>query len=565
MTARRDQWLALAVACAGVAIVALDTTILNVSIPTIIRDFHTSLPSLQWVITGYSLTFAALLIIGGRLGDMFGLRRIFIVGASLFGLGSLIAGLSQNVAQLVLGEAVIEGIGASLMLPCTLATITTTFEGDDRVKAFGLWGAVSGASAALGPVVGGLLTSNASWRWSFGLNVIVVPFAIVGAMRFMEPPVPRAAAGGRSFSGSSPSMVSAKTRHPLDLRGAAMIGTGMFLLVFALSEGATYGWLVPVRNLSIGHVLLWPTSMPLSVAAAAAAISVGTLACFVVHEMSMENRAAGPLVEFSQFMRPAFRVGLGMMLAISIGQLAVSFILPILLQDGRHLSPQINGLWQLPSGVSVIIGSQLGSRLAIRLGPVAVVRLGLAGGSIGFVYIAWVLNDELSFLQLLPGLILCGLGLACCLTQLTNVILAEVDREKSGAASGISNTSKQIGQAIGIALISALLTSRFAAAATSAIHADDGLSVQAQSEALQAVRTVGVASGVPPDVTSREATRLGRLYVDALVSGSRAALLFGGAVLIIGLLISARLPTVRPTPDRSRRRRSAQLRADHLA
>src|SRR3954449_2307377 len=181
------QWVVLAVTIVAAFIVVLDNTVLNVAIPTILRDLHTRLPSLQWVITGYALTFATLLIIGGRLGDIYGHRRIFMIGTALFGLGSLIAALSQNVGQLILGEAIIEGIGASLMLPATLAILSSTFQGRERASAFAAWGSTAGVGAALGPVVGGFLTTNYSWRWSFGINVIIAPLALVGAWMFMKP------------------------------------------------------------------------------------------------------------------------------------------------------------------------------------------------------------------------------------------------------------------------------------------------------------------------------------------------------------------------------------------
>ncbi len=230
------RWISLAVVTMAVVIVALDTTVLNVAIPTILREFDTTLPTLQWVITGYALTFASLLIIGGRLGDIFGHRRMFIIGAAMFGCGSLIAGLSQNVGMLVVGEAIIEGMGASLMMPATLAILSTSFVGRERATAFGIWGAVGGASGALGPVVGGILTSNFSWRWAFGINVIVTPLAIVGALLFMQKGVRK------------------KEREPLDIQGALLIASGMFLLVFGLSEGATYGWWEPTRDFVIGGV-----------------------------------------------------------------------------------------------------------------------------------------------------------------------------------------------------------------------------------------------------------------------------------------------------------------------
>ena len=159
----------------SVAIPVLDNTILNLAVPTILREFHTQLSSLQWVITGYSLTFATLLIIGGRLGDIFGHRRMFVLGATIFGVGSLLASISTSVPTLFVGEALIEGIGASMMIPATLSILSTTFTGAERPKAFAAWGAVAGASVAFGPILGGFLTTDYSWRWGFRINVIVAP------------------------------------------------------------------------------------------------------------------------------------------------------------------------------------------------------------------------------------------------------------------------------------------------------------------------------------------------------------------------------------------------------
>ncbi len=181
------RWFTLAVVVGAVLIVALDTTVLNVAIPTILRDLDTTLPSLQWVIAGYSLTFASLLIIGGRLADLYGARRIFIIGAALFGAGSLLASVAQSVPQLIVGEAIIEGIGASLMMPATLGILSTTFHGRERATAFAAWGATAGAAVAFGPLLGGFLTTDYSWRWAFRINVVVVPLAILGAMVFMRP------------------------------------------------------------------------------------------------------------------------------------------------------------------------------------------------------------------------------------------------------------------------------------------------------------------------------------------------------------------------------------------
>src|SRR6478736_5393516 len=241
------RWITLAVVVVAALIVVLDNSVLTVAIPTILRDFHTTLPAVEWVITGYALTFASLLIIGGRLADVFGQRRIFIIGASLFCAGSLLAALSWNIPSLIVGEAIIEGIGASLMLPTTLSIISTTFQGRERATAFGAWGATVGVGVALGPVLGGFLTTNYSWRWAFRINVIVAPLAILGAMLFMRKPA------------------RTERRPRVDVPGALLIGSGTFCVVFALSEAGIYGWLRPLQDFTIGSLDVWPVSRPFSI------------------------------------------------------------------------------------------------------------------------------------------------------------------------------------------------------------------------------------------------------------------------------------------------------------
>jgi MFS family permease len=251
--------LALAAMAAAVAIVTLDTTILNVAIPTIRRDLHTDLASLQWVITGYSLTLGSLLIIGGRIGDLVGVRRTFVAGAVLFAVGSFLASVATSTPMLVLGEAIIEGIGAALRFPASLAMLSTTFRGPARARAFAVWGGVAGAAAALGPVIGGWLTSDYSWRWGFRINVVVAPLAALAAIAALPADIPR------------------DRRRALDLPGAVLAALGLFLVVFALTEGPERGWLANRGGLGIGGLTLWSSSWtvsPVAVALAAAAIAV---------------------------------------------------------------------------------------------------------------------------------------------------------------------------------------------------------------------------------------------------------------------------------------------------
>lgn len=275
-TTERRRWFALATVTAAVVVVALDTTILNVAIPTIRGDLHTDLAAMQWVISGYSLTLGSLLIVGGRLGDLYGTRRTFIAGALIFAAGSFLASAATTVWMLVLGEAVIEGVGAALLMPASLATVSLLFADRDRAKAFAVWGGAAGASAALGPVLGGWLTTDYSWRWGFRINLVVAPLAALAALAVL------------------PGVARRDRRPPLDASGAVTAAIGLFLLVFAITEGATYGWLTAQYSFTVAGVTLWPASAPVSPVPFAFAAAAIALAAFAAIEHRKQHAGGSP-------------------------------------------------------------------------------------------------------------------------------------------------------------------------------------------------------------------------------------------------------------------------------
>jgi EmrB/QacA subfamily drug resistance transporter len=433
------RWFAASVAIVSVAIPVLDNTILNLAVPTILREFHTELSSLQWVITGYSLTFATLLIIGGRLGDIFGHRRMFLLGATIFGVGSFLASISHSVPQLFVGEALIEGIGASMMIPATLSILSNTFQGAERPKAFAAWGAVAGTAVAFGPIVGGFLTTNYSWRWAFRINVIVAPLIVIGGLVFMRPDVRSA------------------RRPRIDVRGAALIALGSFSLIFALSEGTSYGWWTPTRDLVIGGWNAWPMSRAISIIPLAFLLAFAAFATFVVIEMAMERLRQDPLFEFTQLRHRGFRYGLLTTMVLAIGQFGLLFVLPVLLQNGEHLTAERTGAWMLPQGILIALAAPLAGRLTRRVSVTSIVRSGLALQALGLLMVALVVAPAVTFLQLLPGMIVFGLGVGLASSQLTNVILSDIDPEKAGVAGGTNTTVRQVGLALGIAIFASFI------------------------------------------------------------------------------------------------------------
>jgi EmrB/QacA subfamily drug resistance transporter len=522
------RWITLAIVVMAAFIVALDNSVLNVAIPTILRDLDTDLLSLQWVLTGYSLTFATFLIIGGRLADIFGARRMFIVGAALFGAGSLIASIANTVPLLVFGEALIEGLGASLMLPSTISIISITFQGPVRATAFAAWASSFGAAVAFGPIIGGYLTTYYSWRWSFRINVIVAPVAIVGALLFMAPS-PRG-----------------ERRQRVDVPGALLVATGMFLFVFGLSEGATYGWFTPLRDFTVGPWTVWSVDAPVALVPIAFLLAFILLSAFVAVERAKERADRDPLFEFSQLRHLGFRYGLLTTTILSMGQLGLIYVMSVFLQDGRHLSAVDNGLWLLPIGVTIVFGSQLGGRLVRVVGATTVVRIGLTLEVLGLFIVALVISPDVTFVSLLPGFVLFGGGIGFAVAQLTNVVLSDVPADRAGSASGANSTVRQMGAALGIAVVGTLLTTLTIRHAVDAINGAGGLPPDVKANVIAGVRAGGVSFD-STSVGSPGAAATVRHALDAAVTaGARPALFFAAGVVAIGTMVSFLIPNVGP-------------------
>ena len=522
------RWFAAAVVIVSVAIPVLDNTILNVAIPTILREFHTDLPSLQWVITGYSLTFATLLIIGGRLGDMYGHRRTFMVGAAIFGVGSLLASVSHSVPTLVLGEAIIEGIGASLMIPATLSILSTTFVGAERAVAFAAWGTVAGASVAFGPLVGGFLTTQYSWRWALRINVIAAPLFVIGALLFMRKDEPRA------------------HRPRIDIPGAAMIATGSFMLVFGLSEAASFGLWRPLQDFSIAGRTIWPATRPVSVAPVAIAISALVLTAFYFYERAKERAQLDPLFEFGQLEHPSFRYGLQTTMVLAMGQFGFLLVIPVLLQDGQHFTALRTGVYMVPMGVLIALGAPLGARFTRVIGTVRVVRVGLVLEAVGLAVVALMISNDTTLLALLPGSVLFGIGVGFASSQLTNVILSEVEPDKAGVASGTNTTVRQVGAALGIAVIGSLLNAQAIRHALSAVHELAHVPPTLRDSTIAGIRAKGVNFAPAGGATHEQVAALGHALRASVVDGARPALLFAAAVVGIGALLSLLIPAHGP-------------------
>jgi MFS family permease len=320
----------------------------------------------------------------------------------------------------------------------------------------------------------------------------------------------------------------------------------MFLLVFALSEGATYGWFRPVKDFSVGGVRLWPNTLPVSLIPLIFGVAAVILFGFYRLERRKEREDRGPLFAFGQLRILTFRYGLLTTMMLAMGQLGLLFVLPVFLQEGRHLSAETNGFWVLPTGLFIVVGAQLGGRLTRRVGTTAVARGGLVLETIGLVVVALVVSPHLSFLTLLPGFALYGFGIGFASSQLTNVVLSAIEPEEAGAASGANTTVRQIGSALGVAVIGSIVTSETIRRAVTAVHATAELPRAVQEQAAARLRALGPNFAPPHLATTHQAAILERIVADAVASATRPSLLFAAAVVGTGAVLSLLIPRIGP-------------------
>jgi EmrB/QacA subfamily drug resistance transporter len=506
------RWIALVVLSSALFIIVLDSTILNVAVPTIVRDFHTNISSLQWVISGYSLVFASLLISFGRLGDIIGRRRMFFAGAGMFAVGSLIASLSQSVVQLFIGESLLEGIGAAAMLPATLSIISATFTGRERGSAFAVWGAVAGGAGALGPFLGGILTTNYSWRWAFRINVVVAPLAIIAGLKYVRDSRDERAKG-------------------IDPVGVLVVTLGLLGLVFGIIEASRYGWWSPIT----GTKILGLSPVPWSLLVAALMLTI-----FVVLERRRAAAEHAVVFDFRDLVHRGFRYGLINTGVLAMGEFGAFFVIPIFLQAGLHFSAIKTGTWLLPAGVAVFAGARIGGLLSARYGPKYVITAGLGLEALGIGLYAIAFSTNTSLLQLLPGLIAHGVGIGFATSQLTNVVLSDIPQEKAGSASGAAGMVRQVGTALGIALIGAIFASQSASKIRSGLNSVGGLTQAVRDATVESATNFGgsAASGSDP--------RIGRVVSSAIVDGARSAVLLACGIVVIGALLSTLVPNIPP-------------------
>ncbi|WP_223291043.1 MFS transporter [Streptomyces avicenniae] len=520
----RQQWLGLVAISLGVALIVVDITIVNVILAPIIDDLEVGSAEAQWVQESYAIVFAALLLVTGRLSDLHGARRVFLVGLVVFGVTSLLAAAAPGGGTLILARA-LQGIGGAMILPTSLALLNMTFTGAARGKAFAIWGSTIGAAAAVGPLLGGWL-ADFSWRWAFGVNIPLVALIMTGVLLYLP--------------------ASPRTRGRVDFVGALLSALGLGLFAFALIEGRTHGWLLTTAPLDIGGLSWSGGPSPVLVSFAAAALA---LLAFWRRQASLSRGGEEPLMDVGLFAIPSFRNGNVVTLTVGLGEFGIIAVLPLWLQFTLGYSAFEAGLALVALAAGSFVASGASFSMTATVPPLAQVRIGLVLEAVGLLVLALTATTDSAWWIIALALFVYGVGVGFATAQVTNIVLADVPAERAGQGAGIQSAARELGSALGIAL----LTTLFFSTLTSGLRdrlTDSGMPADAADQ-LSSTVTESAGSVIPslPDATA-DAAR------EAMTGGLALSGYVCAALLALALLATLFVTPRTPAPDKAEANRT---------
>lgn len=534
------KWSVLIVLGCAQFVLVLDGTVMNVSISTVVADLDTTVTAMQAAITFYTLTMAALMLLGAKLGDVWGRRRAFVVGSMIYATGSLITSLSPSFAFLFLGWSIVEGLGAVLVIPAVAALVADNYTGTDRVKAYATIGALSGAAVAAGPLIGGFLTTYASWRYVFAGEVVIM-IIVLSFSRLVTDSTPR-------------------EHVHIDLWSVLLSASGLVLAVFGMLQSKTWGWVRPAASPDIAGREITPLGISLT----SWLILAGTflLYAFVRRQGTLVRSGRPPLVHMEMFSIRALRSGLtvlGAQYAITAG---LFFMVPVYLQMTLGLDALATGTKIFPLSVSLILFSVVGTRLSARWSPRRIVRWGQSILVVSSLVLLGSVSIDLKNGFFAAGMFCAGAGLGLLASQLGNVNMSAVTEKQTSEVGGLQGVFQNLGSSLGTAVIGSVLIASLTTSFTGAVAASD-LPASAQSlvsastqdgvpivEA-SSVDTIAAQAGL----TTAQGQTLTTLYTDSQVTSLRLALFALTVIGLLSLLFSRRIPGDAP-PRRTTARRS---------
>lgn len=512
----RLRWVGLVFISIAVSLIIVDSTIVNVAIPAIVDDLGITSTEVQWVQESYTLVFAALLLVFGSLADRFGRRRMLLIGVVVFAGSSVLASLASDGGALILARLA-QGVGGAMILPTTLSIINATFRGRERGIAFAVWGSTIGGMAAVGPLLGGWLTTAFSWRWAFGINIPLGVLIIIGV-----------------------ALTVAETRSDraerIDGVGALLSVVTMGSLVFGLIEGRTYGWWGVEQRPEIGD---WTWPFDISPIPFAFALALVGLVAFIAWGVHRERAGRSTLLALRLFSITSFRNGNIAAAVVSLGEFGIILALPLWLQFVLGFDALQTGLLLLSLAGGSFLASGIAGATSGRIAPVWIVRIGLLAEIVGVAGVGLAIGPDASWVPLIPLLFVYGVGVGLATAQLTGVVLADVPVADSGAASGTQSTSRQLGAALGVAILGTVLFTSTAGILAASLD-DQGVPAAQRDQVVSSVvDSAGAAiSGLAANPETADAADAAR---EAFSDGTRYAAWTAAGFLALGLLATVSL------------------------
>ncbi|MET4581533.1 MFS family permease [Conyzicola nivalis] len=522
------KWLVVMVLGAAQFVMVLDGTVMNVSISTVVDDLDTTVAAMQAAITFYTLTMASVMLLGAKLGDILGRRRAFVIGSCVYALGSLITALSPNVVVLFLGWSVIEGLGAVLVIPAIAALAADNYSGRDRITAFAVIGAVSGAAVAAGPLIGGVVTTYASWRYVFVAEVVIMAAVVVFARRIAD--------------------ATPRQQIRIDLLSVLLSAAGLILVVFGMLQSKTWGWVAPLASPVIGGVEI----APLGISLTAWFVLVGAvlLYAFSRRQAWLVREGRPPLVHVDLFSITQLRSGLGVLGAQYAVTAGLFFMVPVYLQMTLGYNALETGIRIFPLSISLILFSVFGTRLSRAWSPRRVVRTGQVILVSSSVLLLTSVTPELRSGIFAVGMFLAGAALGLLASQIGNVTMSAVTEKETSEVGGLQGVFQNLGSSLGTALIGSILVGSLATSFAGGV-ADSSLPEEARalvSEATERgvaivptadVEEIAEAAGLSP----ADADALSEIYRESQLASLRVAFFGLVAISVFSLALSRGIPT----------------------
>ncbi|QIG40090.1 MFS transporter [Microbacterium sp. 4R-513] len=522
------RWFVIIILAVSQFVMVLDSTVMNVSISQVASDLDTTITGMQAAITFYTLTMAAFMLTGGKLGDKWGRSRAFKIGSVIYGLGSLLTALSPNLPMLLFGWSLVEGLGAVLVIPAIAALAAVNYSGKARVAAFSILGAVTGLAAAAGPLIGGLVTTYASWRYVFVAETIVMIVVLIFSGRIKDVP--------------------ANPGVKIDILSVILSASGMALLVFGVLQSKTWGWFVPLNPPVINGVEIAP--LGISPVTYLILIGIVVLWWFVQRQRKLVEKGRMPLLKVSLFRIAALRSGLSGFLVQYFAIAALFFVIPVYLQTMQGYDALETGLKILPLSAGLILFSVLGSWLTSRRSARRIAQLGQVTMAIGLLFVLVSIQPQLAGWPFAVGMFIVGAGFGLLASQLGNVNMSAVEKDDTSEVGGLQGTFQNLGSSFGTAIVGSmfilLLASSFGAAVATneavdadtqqqvSVYLEKGVPIISQDQAEQLIVDAGGSEEV--------AKAIAQDYADSQVGALKQAIFIVFALMVLSLLLSRNLP-----------------------